>query len=137
MKRTLALLVVASLVTTPALAYGGPDDQDKIAIDAKALGEAVVKAAREVVVTDSTKSTLAITPQTTPGRAGPGWRTAIGIAMIAGGAGIIAKGVTAWEEEDRFGRVKNADSLLGYGIGGGIMIFGFITLKGGLEGRGF
>lgn len=136
MKRTLALLVVASLVTTPALAYG-PDDKDKIAIDSKALGEAVVKAAREVVVTDSTKSTLAITPQTTPGRAGPGWRTVIGIAMIAGGAGIIAKGVTAWEEEDRFGRVKNADSLLGYGIGGGIMIFGFITLKGGLEGRGF
>ncbi len=135
MKRTLALLLLASLVTTPALAYG-QDEGDKVRVDPKSLEEAVVEVARELVAKDSTRLTLA-TPQTTPGRAGPGWRTAIGIAMMVGGAGIIAKGVEAYEEEDRFGRVKNADSFVGFGVGGGIMAFGFITLKGGLQGRGF
>ncbi len=139
MKRTLALLLLASLVTTPALAYGQQDDRDKIRVDSKnsiSWEEAVVEATREVVAKDSTRLTL-VTPQTTPGRAGSGWRTVIGIAMMVGGAGIIAKGASVYEGADRFGRVKNADAYVAYGVGGGIMAFGFITLKGGLQGRGF
>ena len=136
MKRILALLLLTSLVATPALAYGPDDDKGKRLVDAKELEAAVLKASRELVVADNLLATPT-TPQTTPGRAGPGWRTLIGIAMIAGGAGIITKGAVDWEDADRFGRVKNADSYLAFGVGGGLMTFGFITLKGGLEGRGF
>ena len=136
MRRTLVLLLLASLVTTPALAYG-QDDTDKIRVDSKSLEEAVAKAARELVATDPIRLTFEA-PQTTPGRAGSGWRTVVGIAMMVGGAGIIAKGAVDYQDEaDRFDRTKNADSYLAFGVGGGIMAFGFITLKGGLQGRGF
>jgi len=58
--------------------------------------------------------------------------------MIAGGAGIIWKGVDVWQDEpDRFGRTKNADSFVAWGVGGTIMVFGGMVLKGGLDGRSF
>ena len=151
MKRTLTLLVLVSLVASPALAYGqravSPDAENTVAatrsvdaeflISAETLAALVATAAHEVVTADA--STLApAAPQTGDGMWGPGSRIAIGIAMIAGGAGIIWKGVDVWQDEpDRFGRVKNADAYLGWGVGATIMVFGGMVLKGGLKGQGF
>jgi len=144
MKRTLALLLLVSLVSTPALAYGQASETDTAGAETKALktsGEelkaAAANAARELVVADSKALALGVAPQV-PGRAGAGWRTAVGVAMLAGGAAIIWKGADIYQDEpDRFGRTKNSDAYLAWGVGGGIMGFGFLTLKGGLEGRGF
>ena len=144
MKRTLALLLLLSLVSTPALAYAQAAETDKAAVDGKtlaidndALKASTIKVAHEIVVEKATSLEVGVAPQV-PGRAGAGWRTATGIAMLAGGAAIIWKGVDVYQDEpDRFGRVKNSDAYLAWGVGGGIMAFGFLTLKGGLEGRGF
>jgi len=144
MKRTLALLLLVSLVSTPALAYAQAPEKDKaevdgktLAIDNDALTAATIKVAHDIVVAESKTLEAAAAPQV-PGRAGPGWRTATGIAMLVGGAAIIWKGADVYDSEpDRFGRVKNADAYLAYGVGATIVGFGAITLMGGLQGRGF
>lgn len=142
MRRSLALLLLVSLMSTPALAYAQAAETDKAEDDGKVVAKldadrlelAAIEAAREIVAEDS----KALAAPQVPGRAGPGWRTAAGIAMLVGGAAIIWKGVDIYQDEpDRFGRTKNSDAYLAYGVGGGIMAFGFLTLKGGLEGRGF
>lgn len=153
MKKALALVLLVSLVSAPSLAYAQAGqaaqalpaqvDGDTVGTDTAVeaetidLAAAAAEAARAVVIEDALASSLAAA-QEVPGRAGPGWRTAVGIAMLVGGAGIIWKGVDIYQDEpDRFDRTKNADAYLAYGVGAGIMGFGFITLKGGLEGRGF
>lgn len=152
MKRTLTLLVLISLAATPALAYGqqavsphaeNPENtatavrlvEGASLISAETLAALVATAADEVVRADT--STLApAAPQ--DGMWGSGSRIAIGIAMLAGGAAIIWKGVDVWQDEpDRFGRTKNADAFVAWGVGGTIMVFGSMVLKGGLDGRSF
>ena len=145
MKRTLTRLVVASIVASPALAYGqkavGPVDDTTLPVDtailisAETLAESIAMAAHEVVSADVPALAL---PQGEGGKLGSGSRIAIGIAMIAGGAGIIWKGFDVYQDEpDRFGRVKNADSYVAWGVGGAIMFFGGLVLRGGLQGQGF
>lgn len=147
MKKILALLLLVSFVSTPSLAYaqasrtqGTETDTDTVevvATPALDLGAAAVEAARKVV-TEDVRPLDARPAQQVPGRAGSGWRTAIGIAMLAGGAAIVWKGADIYQDEpDRFDRTKNSDAYLAWGVGAGIMGFGFLTLKGGLEGRGF
>jgi hypothetical protein len=103
-------------------------------VKAETLREAVVEVSREIVAEEASTLEAGAVVQ----RAGSGWRTVIGIAMIAGGAGIIAKGFEVYQDEpDRFERTKNADSYLAWGVGAGILGFGILTLKGGLDGRGF
>ena len=151
MKRTLTLLVLVSLVSGPALAYSqkavSPDAENTVAaarsvdpgflISAEALAASVATAAHEVVGADA--ATLApAAPQNVEGKLGSGSRIAIGIAMIAGGAGIIWKGIDVWQDEpDRFDRTKNADAYIAWGVGGTIMVFGGMVLRGGMQGRGF
>lgn len=145
MKRTLALLLLVVLVSTPAMAHAQASDTDKARAETAAptngdneLKAAAANAGRELVIADSKSRELAVASQDVPGRWGATSRTWIGVAMLAGGAAIIWKGVDIYQDEpDRFGRTKNSDSYLAWGVGGGIMTFGFITLKGGLEGRGF
>ena len=149
MKRTLTLLVLISLVATPALAYGqqavSPHAENTVTatrlveteplISAETLAALVATAANEVVRAD-TSNLAPAAPQ--DGMWGSGSRIAIGIAMIAGGAAIIWKGVDVWQDEpDRFDRTKNADSFVAWGVGGTIMVFGGMVLKGGLDGRSF
>lgn len=149
MKRTLTLLVLISLVATPALAYGqqavSPHAENTVTatrlveteplISAETLAALVATAANEVVRAD-TSNLAPAAPQ--DGMWGSGSRIAIGIAMIAGGAAIIWKGVDVWQDEpDRFGRTKNADAYVGWGVGATIMVFGGMVLKGGLDGRSF
>ncbi len=152
MKRTLTLLVLISLVATPALAYGqqavsprteNPENtvtatrtaEAKPLISAETLALLVATAADEVVSADTSRLAPAA-PQ--DGMWGPGSRIAIGIAMLAGGAAIIWKGADVWQDEpDRFDRTKNADAYLAWGVGGTIMVFGGMVLKGGLDGRSF
>jgi hypothetical protein len=146
MKRTLALLLLVSLLATPALAYAQGSNKGRAVVDvdatrvdaeslkAETLKEAIVTVSRELVAEESSALEAGAVVQ----RAGSGWRTVIGIAMIAGGAGIIAKGFEVYQDEpDRFERTKNADSYLAWGVGAGILGFGILTLKGGLDGRGF
>ena len=149
MKRTLTLLVLISLVATPALAYGqkavSPHAENTVTatrlveteplISAETLAALVATAANEVVRAD-TSNLAPAAPQ--DGMWGSGSRIAIGIAMIAGGAAIIWKGVDVWQDEpDRFDRTKNADAYVAWGVGGTIMVFGGMVLKGGLDGRSF
>jgi len=130
MKRVLTLLVVASLVTSPAFAYG-PDKPDKVD-----LSEAAAEAAREVVAAEFVSLELAPTPQEGTGISGP--KVGLGIGLIALGLGLIWKGNDVWQDEpDRFGRVKNADSYMLYGAAGTFMFFGALSIRGGLKGRGF
>ena len=132
-KRTLTLMVVASLFAGPAMAVG-PDGPDK-----KELTEAAIAAAREIVKEEA-KALAWRPPVATPLRqdGGGGWKTAAGIALIAAGAGVIAKGVSVYESEpDPFGRTKNTDAYLAYGVGSAFMVFGVLALRGGLAGRGF
>ncbi len=151
MKRTLTLLVLISLVATPALAYGqqavSPDAENMVTatrlveteplISAETLAALVATAADEVVSADSSGLAPAA-PQGADGMWGSGSRIAIGIAMIAGGAAIVWKGTDVWQDEpDRFGRTKNSDAYLAWGVGGTIMAFGGMVLRGGLQGRSF
>jgi len=139
MKRTLVLLLLVSLLATPALAQVQESERDRMAegtktVKAETLREAVVEVSREIVAEEASTLEAGAVVQ----RAGSGWRTIIGIAMIAGGAGIIAKGFEIKQDgPDRFDRTKDADTFLAWGVGAGILGFGILTLKGGLEGRGF
>jgi len=139
MKRTLALLLLVSLLATPALAQVQERDKDGEVVGTKSvraatLKEAIVEVSREIVAEEASTLEAGAVVQ----RAGSGWRTIIGIAMIAGGAGIIAKGFDIQQDgPDRFDRTKDADTYLAWGVGAGILGFGILTLKGGLEGRGF
>ena len=130
MKRLLTLLVVASLVTSPAFAYG-PDKPEKVD-----LLEAAAEAAREVVAEDFVSLELTPPPQESSGISGG--KVALGVGLIALGAGLIWKGNDVWQDEpDRFGRVKNADSYMLYSAAGVFMFFGALSIRGGLKGRGF
>jgi len=146
MKRTMTLLVVATLVASPALAYAQQAEQstqDTVGavaaeglVGSEAWTEAIDKVTRDMVLEENAAKRLA--PQGEGGKFGPGPRKAIGIAMLIAGAAIIWKASDNYQSEpDRFGRVKNADSFLGYGVGGTVMFFGAFVLKGGLEGKGF
>jgi len=130
MKRVLTLLVVASLVTSPAFAYG-PDKPEKVN-----LSEAAAEAAREVVAAESVGLELTPPPQESAGV--NGGKVGLGIGLIALGAGLIWKGTDVWQDEpDRFGRTKNADSYMLYGAGATFMFFGALSTIGGMKGRGF
>jgi len=154
MKRTPTLLVLVSLVASPALAYGqqgvSPEDvktaatrsvdtvdTDELLISAETLAEAVVAAAREVVSADIAK----LAPATAQQEAfGSGSRIAIGLAMIAGGAAIIWKGTDMYDSENPVfgeGRTVNYDSYLAYATGATFAVFGGVVLWGGLQGQGF
>jgi hypothetical protein len=139
MKRTLALLLLVSLLATPALAQVQERDTDGVvsgtkSVKAETLREAVVEVSREIVAEEASTLEAGAVVQ----RPGSGWRTVIGIAMIAGGAGIIAKGFEIKQDgPDRFDRTKDSDAFLAWGVGAGILGFGILTLKGGLAGRGF
>lgn len=146
MKRTMTLLIVATMVASPALAYAPQaeqstaDDANPVAaerlVDAEALAEAVVTAARELVLEEMSAKRIA--PQGEGGKLGSGSRTAIGIGMLVAGAALIWKASDNYQSEpDRFGRIKNADAYLGYGVGGTIMFFGALVFKGGIAGEGF
>jgi hypothetical protein len=135
MKKILTLMVVASLLASPALAYAGPNDPDKAKtkVDLTAAAEA---AAKEIVAEESAALPLATpAPQGTEVAKGKLWT---GVAMVALGAGIIYKGVDLYESDpDPFGRKKNADSYLAIGVGSVITMFGALAVRGGLAGRGF
>ncbi len=130
MKRILTLLVVASLVTSPAFAYG-PDKPDKVD-----LSEAAVEAAREVVAAEIVSLELAPPPQDESGISAG--KVGLGVGLIALGLGLIWKGNDVYQDEpDRFGRIKNADVYTLYAAGGTFMFFGALSIRGGLKGRGF
>lgn len=135
MKRVLTLVVVATLLTSPALAYAGPNDPEKPKVD---LTAAMKAAAKDIVLSDAGATALeegAAPPQQDGVAKGKLWA---GIGLIALGAGLIWKGADLYEsDEDPFGRKKNADSFLAMGVGGVFAAFGFLTLRGGLAGRGF
>lgn len=130
MKRILTLLVVASLVTSPAFAYG-PDKPEKVN-----LSEAAAEAAREVVAKEF--MSVELTPPSQVETGVSGGKVALGIGLVALGAGLIWKGTDVWQDEpDRFGRTKNADAYMLYGAGATFMFFGALSTVGGLKGRGF
>lgn len=136
MKKILTLMVVASLLASPALAYAGPNGPDKTETPAKADLLAAAKAAGAEVVVGNADGTPLATPAPQNGVAkGKLW---VGVAMIAVGAGVIYKGVDLYESEaDPFGRKKNADAYLAMGVGSVIAFFGALAVRGGLAGRGF
>lgn len=138
MKRALPLLLLVGLVANPLPASGSVQEaEEPVAARGSSLDEALTVAAREVALADAAGRELPASGIVQE-RAGAGWRTVVGIAMIVGGAGIVAKGFNIYQDEpDRFGRTKNADAYVAWGVGGGIITFGFLALKGGLEGRGF
>lgn len=134
MKRVLTLVVVATLLTSPALAYAGPNDPEKPKLDLTAATKA---AAKDIVLSDAGVLNLeegAAPPQGSVAK-GKLWA---GIGLIALGAGLIWKGSDLYDSNpDPFGRKKNADAFLAMGVGGVFAAFGFLTLRGGLAGRGF
>ncbi len=135
MKRALTLVIVASLLTSPALAYAGPNDPDKPA--PVNLTVAAKEAAKEVVLTDMGAGAIkeSAPPQEGGIAQGKFWT---GIGMIALGAGLIWKGADLYTDEpDPFGRKKNADAYLAIGVGSVITFFGVMATRGGLAGRGF
>ncbi len=134
MKKILTLVVIATLLTSPALAYAGPNDPEKAKVDLTAAANA---AAREIVFSDMIKAPLeeGAPPQEAGVAKGKLWA---GIGMIALGAGLIWKGTDVYQSEpDPFGRKKNADAYLAIGVGSVITFFGVMTARGGLAGRGF
>ena len=133
MKKILTWVVVAILLTSPALAYAGPDDPEKPKVDLTAAAEA---AAKELVLSDASALSLETGAPPQSGVAkGKLWA---GIGMIALGAGIIWKGADLYDSEpDPFGRKKNADAFLAIGLGSIFAAFGVLSVRGGLAGRGF
>lgn len=137
MKRTLILLLAATLVASPALAAGpGPDDDDK-----KAITLAVAKEAAKDVVLESRSDSLLAERRTEPvlqdGDGIARWKMIVGVGLLAGGAGIIANGAALWEDEpDQFGRTKNIDSYISFGVGGTMAFIGALAVRGALAGRG-
>jgi len=133
MRKILTLMVVASLLVSPALAFAGPngpDDPEKPAkIDLMAAAKAAGKSVAEETAPLSTPA-----PQNGVAK-GKLW---VGVAMIALGAGVIWKGTDLYDNDpDPFGRKKNADAYLAMGVGSVITFFGVMAVRGGLAGRGF
>ena len=137
MKKILSICLVFVLVAGPALAYGPEDDKKKPAGKLElraALEESANEAARAVVLEGAESGTLAL--QESDGVAGG--KLAVGIAMVAVGVGVVANGFALYEgDPDVFGRKKNADAYLSWGIGAIIALFGGFTINGAMQGRGF
>lgn len=134
MKRMLSMLLAASLVAAPAMAVpaAAPADADE---DGEiSLLEAADRVAREVAAEEAGVETLAVQEE----RETNTTKLAVGIALIAGGAGIIANGAALWQDEpDRFDRTKNADSYMSFGVGSVIALFGVLATRSALRGEGW
>jgi len=134
MKKVLTLVVVATLLTSPALAYAGPNDPVKPKVD---LTAAAKLAAKDIVLSDASAAPLEEGAPPPQGGVAKGKLWA-GIGMIGLGAALIWKGSDVYQSEpDPFGRKKNADAYLAFGVGSVIAAFGVLTVRGGLAGRGF
>ncbi len=139
MRRILSLLVVVSLMATPALAYGpGPDDKEKTAVPSVALHDAAVLAARAIVLEEIAGRPIDLEPVVPQDSGMAGGKVAAGVALVALGIGLIFKGTDLHtSEEDPFGRTKNADAFLAMGVGSVFSVFGILLIRGGMAGRGF
>lgn len=133
-KKFLTMMVVASLLASPGLAWAGPDDPvEKPKLDLRAAAKAVAK---EIVAEEAEAEALA--PATAPQNGIAQDKFWAGVGLLALGAGIIYKGVDLHtSEEDPFGRTKNADAFLAIGVGSVFAAFGALAVKGGLAGNGF
>ena len=64
-----------------------------------------------------------------------GGKVLVGVLLILGGAAVIVNGADLWDSEgDIFGRKKNDDSYVSYGVGAISAFLGVIVLRGGLRG---
>ncbi|MGD8328861.1 MAG: hypothetical protein PVJ49_05445 [Acidobacteriota bacterium] len=134
MRKILTLMVVTSLLASPALAMAGPNGPDNPEKPAKIDLMAAAKAAGKEVAAEGTTPLSTPAPQNGVAK-GKLW---VGVAMIALGAGVVWKGADLYDNEpDPFGRKKNADAYLAMGVGSVITLFGVLAVRGGLAGRGF
>ena len=135
MKKILTMVVVASLLMSPALAFAGPDGPEKPKkVDLRAAAKV---AATDIVFRETNARPLEESAPPQEGGVAQGKLWA-GIGMIALGAGLIWKGADLHTDEpDPFGRKKNADAYLAIGVGSVITFFGVMATRGGLAGRGF
>ena len=134
MKRILTLVVVTTLLTSPALAFAGPNDPVKPKVD---LTAAAKVAAKDLVLSDARAASLETSAPPPQGGVAKGKLWA-GIGMIVLGSALIWKGSDVYQSEpDPFGRKKNADAYLAIGVGSVFAAFGVMTTRGGLAGRGF
>jgi len=134
MKKILTMLVVISLLASPALAYAGPDDPEKPKVAKIDFDAAVKEAAAEIVFDRNAPITKAAAPQSDVAK-GKLWTS---VAVVALGAGLIYKGTDLYDSEsDPFGRKKNADAYLAIGVGSVMAVLGVLGIRGGLAGRGF
>ena len=136
MKRIITMVLATSLIAAPALAAvpapsEGPEKPAaatttpgfRLALDDAAraiIGEDVASGAATPVVLQSGKN---------------GGKVLVGVLLILGGAAVIVNGADLWDSEgDIFGRKKNDDSYVSYGVGAISAFLGVIVLRGGLRG---
>ena len=133
MRKILTMLVVISLLASPALAYAGPNDPEKPKVTKIDFDTAVKEAAAEIVL-ETNAPIKSPAPQSEVAQ-GKLWTS---VAVVALGAGLIYKGTDLYDSDpDPFGRKKNADAYLAIGVGSVMAALGVLGIRGGLAGRGF
>ncbi|MFQ5743137.1 MAG: hypothetical protein ACE5HV_06055 [Acidobacteriota bacterium] len=134
MKRIMTMALVVSLVAGTALA-----DVPKQVKEPTSLAEAAAVAAEKVVADEApaVESHLTLAPQGQE-RGVAGWKLAVGIGLAAGAAGLFINAANLRPgATDVFGRQKNADASLSFGVGVAFAISSVFAIRGALKGRSF
>jgi len=121
MKKTLSMLLVAMLVTSPAFAMA-PDESSSLRAAAAEAAEAYIAAAAEAGT---------LPPVQEMGGEKNTGKILLGIGLIGAAVALVLQGNSLKQEEpDIFGRSMDNDVYSMYVLGGVVGVIGAVILKG-------
>lgn len=124
MKRMLSMLLVTSLVASPAFAMV-PDESPSLRAAAAEAAEAYIAEAAEAGT---------LPPVQEMGSEKNTGKILLGVALIGAGVAAILQGKSIKQEEpDPFGRTKDMDTYSLYGLGTVVGVIGAIIIKNGMS----